>query len=76
MNSVLHIFSIFDEKSALKGIVFQKLFELCDRNNQLKIIVENVKNVEEKSRDWALSLDERRELYRSAAITLDRNNEW
>jgi len=60
VNSVLHIFSIFDEKSALKGGVFQRLFELCDRNDQLKIIVENVKNIEEISKDWELSLDERR----------------
>jgi hypothetical protein len=74
--SVLHIFSIFDEKSALKGVVFQRLFELCDRNDQLKIIVENVKKVEEISGEWALSVEERRELYRSAAITLDRNGEW
>jgi hypothetical protein len=71
--SVLHIFSIFDEKSALKGVVFKRLFELCDRNDQLKIIVENVKKVEEISREWAMSIDERRDLYRSAAITLDRN---
>jgi hypothetical protein len=36
------------------------LFELCDRNDQLKIIVENVKKVEDISREWELSLDERR----------------
>jgi len=75
VNSVLHIFSIFDEKSAFKGLVFQRLFELCDKHGQLKIIVENLKKVEEISREWAMSLDERRELYRSCAVTLDRNNE-
>lgn len=75
VNSVLHIFSIFEEKSALKGVVFQRLFELCDKNGQLKIIVENLKKIEEISRDWAMSLDERRSLYRSCALTLDRNNE-
>ncbi len=72
---VLHIFSIFDEKSGIKGIVFQRLFELCDRNDQLKIIVENVKNIEEISKDWELSLEERRQLYRACAQTLDKNNE-
>ena len=71
----MHIFSIFDEKSALKGVVFQRLFELCDRNDQIKIIVENLKKVEEISKEWNMSLDERRELLRSCAITLDRNNE-
>ncbi len=49
---VLHIFSIFDKKSGIKGIVFQRLFELCERNDQLKIIVEIVKNIEEISKDW------------------------
>lgn len=56
--------------------MFQRLFELCDRNDQLKIIVENVKKVEEISREWGMSIDERRELYRSAALTLDKNGEW
>jgi hypothetical protein len=75
VNSVLHLFSIFDERSALKGVLFQRLFEICERNGQLKIVVENLKKVEEISRDWALSLEERRNLYRSCALTLDRNNE-
>ena len=73
---MLHIFSIFDEKSALKGVVFQRLFELCDRNDQLKIIVENVKKVEEISKEWNMSIDERKELYRSSALSLDKNNEY
>jgi hypothetical protein len=72
---VLHIFSIFDERSGLKGVVFQRLFELCDKNGQLKIIVENLKKVEEISKEWAMSIDERRDLYRSCAVILDRNNE-
>jgi len=48
---------------------------LCDRNNQLKIIVENLKKIEEISKEWALSLDERKDLFRSCALSLDRNNE-
>ena len=75
MYRVLHIFSIFDEHSPLKGVVFQRLFELCDKNGQLKIIVENLKKVEEISKEWTMSLDERRDLYRSCAVILDRNNE-
>jgi hypothetical protein len=75
VNSVLHIFSIFDDKSPLKGIVFQRMFELCDKNGQLKIIVENLKKVEEISAEWQLTEDERKELYRSCAIVLDKNNE-
>ena len=75
VNSVLHLFSIFDERSGLKGVLFQRLFELCDRNGQLKIVVENLKKVEEISREWALSLEERRTLYRACALALDRNNE-
>jgi hypothetical protein len=35
-----------------------------------------VKKIEEISREWEMSLEERRDLYRSAAITLDKNGEW
>lgn len=51
------------------------MFELCDKNGQLKIIVENVKKIEEISAEWALSVEERRELYRSSSLILDKNNE-
>jgi hypothetical protein len=72
---VLHIFSIFNEFSALKGVVFLRLFKLCEKNDQLKIIVENLKKIEEISKDWAMSIDERKELYRECAITLDGKDE-
>ena len=55
--------------------MLQRLFELCDKNGQLKIIVENLKKIEEISKDWAMSVEERRDLFRSCALTLDRNNE-
>lgn len=73
--SVLHIFSIFHERCALKGVVFQRLFQLCDSNDQLKIIIEQVKKVEEISKEWNMTVQERRELYRAAAASLDKNNE-
>jgi hypothetical protein len=72
---MLHIFSIFDEKSALKGIVFDRMLNLCELNRQLKIIVDNVKNIEEISHDWAMTVEEKRELFKSCATALDRNNE-
>lgn len=55
--------------------MFQRLFELCERNDQTKIIIEQLKKVEEISADWALSLEERRELFRASAHCLDRNQE-
>jgi hypothetical protein len=75
VNGVLHIFSIFNETSSLKGVVFQRLFQLCEKNDQIKIIVENLKKIEEISKEWAMSNDERKELYKQCAITLDRNDE-
>ena len=71
----MHIFSIFGETCALKGVVFLRLFKLCERNDQLKIIIENVKKIEEISKDWAMSVDERKELYRECAVTLDKRDE-
>lgn len=71
----MHIFSIFTEKSSLKGVVFQRLFQLCEKNDQLKIIIEQVKKVDEISKEWNMKIDERRELYRASAVTLDKNNE-
>lgn len=59
----------------MKALTFKRLFELCDKNNQLKIIVENLKKIEEISKDWKLTLDERRDLLKSCALALDRNNE-
>jgi hypothetical protein len=51
------------------------MFKLCERNDQLKIIIENVKKIEEISSEWAMSVDERRELYRECAVTLDKHDE-
>eukprot|EP00347_Sterkiella_histriomuscorum_P023152 403335751 len=75
VNSILLIYSIFSETSAMKSISFQRLFELCDRNNQLKIIVDNLKNIESISKEWKLSLEQRRQLLRSCAHALDKNEE-
>lgn len=38
-------------------------------------MIENVKKVEEISKDWAMSDEERKELYRECAITLDKRDE-
>ena len=59
----------------MKAVTFKRLFELCDRNDQLKIIVENLKNIESIAKEWKLSLEQRRDLYKSCAHALDRNNE-
>lgn len=56
-------------------MVFERLFLLCERNGQIKIIIENLKKIEEISREWAMSGEERRQLFRSCALALDRNNE-
>jgi hypothetical protein len=72
---VLHIYCIFDEKSSSKAIAFQRLFEICDKNGQLKIINENLANIEQLSKEWKMKLDTRRTLYRNCAHALDKNNE-
>jgi hypothetical protein len=72
---VLHIFSIFNETSPLKGVVFLRLFKLCDRNDQIKIVIENLKKIEDISKDWAMSVEERKELFRECAVTLDKKDE-
>ena len=41
----MHIYCIFDETSPMKALSFQKLFEICDKNDQLKIIVDNLINI-------------------------------
>ena len=57
---ILHIYSIFNEHSSMKALSFQKLFDVCDKNNQLKIIVDNLKNIESISREWNLDINEKR----------------
>jgi hypothetical protein len=59
----------------LKGVVFERLFTLCEKNGQIKIIIENLKNIEDISKEWALSVEERRQIYRSCAHSLDKSNE-
>jgi hypothetical protein len=73
--SLLHIFSIFGPKSSFKGLTFRRLVQFCDKENQLGIIINNVKNVETLSKEWNLSQQDRRELYKSCSHILDKNNE-
>lgn len=73
--SLLHIFSIFGSTSPFKGLTFRRLVEFCDKEHQLTIIVNNVKKVEEISKEWNLSVQDRRELYKSCSHILDKNNE-
>lgn len=44
----------------MKSAAFQRLADTCDKNNQVKIIVENLKNIDNISRDWNLDIDEKR----------------
>ena len=41
----------------------------------MNIIVENVKDIENVSKDWKLSVQDRRDLLKSCSRILDLNNE-
>ena len=40
----------------MKGLAFKKLVEFCNKEKQLTIIIDNVKKVEEISKEWNLSM--------------------
>jgi hypothetical protein len=49
--------------------------ELCHKEKSISIIVDNLKDIENISKDWKLSVQERRDLYKTCARILDENNE-
>jgi hypothetical protein len=59
----------------MRGLLFQRMFELCHKEGQLSTIIDNVKKVDQISEEWQMSVDERRSLYKSASHILDQTNE-
>jgi hypothetical protein len=72
---LLYVFSSLDEKSGAKGVVFTRMFELCHKGGHLNIIINNVQKIEEISKDWSLSIEDRRQLYKACSHTLDDFND-
>jgi len=72
---MLHIYSVFNEKSQFRAVAIQRLFELCDKNDQITIVIENLKKIEEISNDWELSIEDRRNLFKTCGNILNKNNE-
>lgn len=48
--------------------------ELCDKESQLEIIIENINKIEETSAEWNLSKEERRQLYQQCSAILNNSN--
>ena len=59
----------------MRALVFECMLHLCHRENQLSTILDNVKNVEQVSKEWTLSPQERRHLYKACSRVLDEVNE-
>jgi hypothetical protein len=72
---MLHLFSIYADTSALKGIVFQKMFLLCDKENHLDIIISNLQNIEKISASWNMPVADRRTLYKTCSYTLEKHGD-
>ena len=52
------------------------LVELCAKEGQISIIEKNVENVEKVSSEWTLSKDEKRELFKFCANSLDKSHNF
>lgn len=58
----------------MKAFTYEQIVEVCDKDNCLDIISDRAANIEKESKEWKLTQDERRSLYKTVANILDKNN--
>ena len=62
-------------ESGIKAFAFERLVQLCMDNNCTDIIIERARDVVQASKEWKLSVDERKSLYKTLGNVLDKLNE-
>lgn len=75
VNSLVHVYGIFSNTNGFKALVFAQLCQLCQRQNNLSIIVERARNVEQEAQEWTLTLAEKQELLLTIANVLDEDED-
>lgn len=72
ITSLVQLYNNVSSDSGLKSLAFERLVQLCMDNNCTDIIIERARQVIETSKDWNLTDEERRSLYKRVANILDK----
>ena len=63
-------------QTGIKAFAFEKLLELCQRENCLDIVVDQARNVVKTASTWTLTKEEQRTLFMKVARCLDNAGEF
>jgi len=72
---LLHFSNNFGAENGLKALVFEELINLTSREGSLSIVAEHARKIEQESKEWKLTEDERRSLFKTVAVALDKAND-
>ena len=75
INALVQLYNSVRSTSGLKAYAFEKLVELCTKESCLEIMIGKARTIVEESKEWDLTVDERRSLYRTVARSLDQQND-
>ena len=59
----------------MKAQVFKTLVDVCQQENQIEILIQRARAVEQESSSWNLNTEEKKDLYFSVAKSLDAVND-
>ena len=71
VDCLVQLYNSVHTNSGIKSFAFEKLIELCLRENCGDIVVERARKIVQESKDWQLTNEERRTLYQKVGRALD-----
>ena len=71
VDCLVQLYNSVHTNSGIKSFAFEKLIELCLRENCCDIVVERARKIVQESKEWQLSQEERRSLYQKVGRVLD-----
>ena len=72
VSSLVQLYNSVLSDSGIKSYAFEKLIELCKDNDCSEIVIERARQVVQTSKDWKLSDEERKSLYKTIGGILDQ----
>ena len=71
VDCLVQLYNSTHTNSGIKSFAFEKLIELCLREQCCDIVVERARKIVQESKDWQLTNEERRTLYQTVGRALD-----
>lgn len=75
VDSLVQLYNSVHTNSGIKSFAFEKLIDLCLRENCCDIVVERARMIVQESAAWTLTNDERKSLYQKVGRVLDNVGE-